>query len=146
MNLDQALIDRIDELCEEGDALASEEEFREALGRYREAWELLPEPKDQRDAATWILAAIGDTHFFLKEHQSALSAMTRALHCPGGAGNPFVHLRLGQCHLETGNQEGAKAELTKAYEEGGEEIFEDEDPKYFALLRSALKPPGGPRS
>lgn len=146
MNLDKTLSDRIDELCEKGDALAANEDFPGALGQYREAWGLLPEPKDQWDAATWILTALGDTHFLFKEYQSALSALARAVQCPGGLGNPFIHLRLGQCHLETRNLDAAKDELTRAYTEAGRDIFEEEDPKYFKLLQSVLKPPPGKTS
>lgn len=146
MNLDKTISDKIDRLCEEGDALAAEEEFREALGKYRGAWELLPEPKDQWEASTWILTALGDAHFLNKEYQSALSALTRAVRCPDGLGNPFIHLRLGQCQLETRNTDAAKDELTRAYMGAGQEIFEEEDPKYFKLIESDLKPPPGKTS
>lgn len=146
MNLDTDLSNRIDRLCEEGDVLAAEEDFRGALEKYRTAWELLPEPKDQWEASTWILTALGDTHFLHKEYQSSLSALTRAVRCPGGLGNPFIHLRLGQCHLEAGDRNAAADELTRAYMEAGQDIFDEEDPKYFKLLQSVLKPPPGKTS
>lgn len=134
-----SLNDEIDRLCEEGDALSDESNFQEALPLYQKAWTLVPEPKDRSPAATWILSALGDTHFYLGEYESGISALTRALHCPDGLGNPFVHLRLGQCYFETRNFDGAKAELQKAFEGAGEEIFEDEDPKYADLIRPAAK-------
>lgn len=138
-----SLYDEIDQLCEEGDAHSEEGDFRAALKLYQEAWSLVPEPKTESDAATWILSALGDTHFLLKEYESGLSALTRAVSCPDGLGNPFIHLRLGQCHFETGNMEGAWSELSKALEGAGEEIFEDEDPKYAALIRPDSKGPRG---
>ena len=146
MSLDKVISDKIDRLCEDGDVLAAEEDFRGALGKYQAAWGLLPEPKDQWEASTWILTALGDTHFLFKEYQSALSALTRAVRCPDGLGNPFIHLRLGQCQLETGNTDAAKDELTRAYMGAGREIFDEEDPKYFRLIESALSPPSGKSS
>lgn len=65
------------------------------------------------------------------------------MHCPGAIGNPFLHLRLGQCQLELGNNDQAADELTRAYMAEGTTIFQDEDPKYLAFLKTQLKPPIG---
>jgi len=53
---------------------------------------------------------------------------------------------LGQCALELGDITKAKDELTRAYMGAGKDIFQDEPPKYFALLRDALVPPAGSNS
>jgi hypothetical protein len=71
------------------------------------------------------------------------------MHCPNGIGNPFIHLRLGQCQFETGNLDSAADELTSAYALEGEELFADDDPKYFEFLKTKntldkpMQKPGG---
>ena len=57
-------------------------------------------------------------------------------------GNPFLHLRLGQCHFELGNLDGAADELARAYMSAGDEIFVGAD-KYFAFLKTRLEAPPG---
>lgn len=64
--LDHALYEQIGALSEAGDALAEDEDFEGALAKYREAFDLLPEPKTQWEAGTWLMAAIGDANFFRK--------------------------------------------------------------------------------
>jgi hypothetical protein len=58
-------------------------------------------------------------------------------------GNPFLHLRLGQCRFELGDLDRAADELARAYMGDGEDVFEDEAPKYLAFLKTRLQPPSG---
>jgi len=60
---------------------------------------------------------------------------------PGGLGNPFIHLRLGQCALEEGHLDEAAEHLARAYMLEGAEILAEDDPKYFEFLKTRLKPP-----
>jgi hypothetical protein len=69
--------------------------------------------------------------------------LANSMHCPDAIGNPFLHLRLGQCQWELGNLDRAADELTRAYMGAGDEIFESEDPKYLSFLKTKLKPPPG---
>lgn len=62
------------------------------------------------------------------------------MRCPEAIGNPFLHLRLGQCQFEVGNLDRAVDELASAYLGAGEEIYEGAD-KYFEFLKTRLKPP-----
>src|SRR5262245_48829022 len=61
--LPQKVHDRIEALCKKGDALAEREKYPAALEQYWAAWDLLPEPRTDWEAATWILAAVGDANF-----------------------------------------------------------------------------------
>ena len=63
--------------------------------------------------------------------------------CPGAVGNPFLHLRLGQIEFELGNAEASANELTRAFAIEGSGIFDDEDPKYFAFLKTQIRAPLG---
>lgn len=137
---------RITKLCQEGDDCVNSDDYQAGLKKYHLAWSLLPEPKEDWEAATWVLSAIGDAHVFSTDFKSAVSAFTNALRCPDGLGNAFVHLRLGECYFELGDSRKAYDEFTRAYMGGGEEIFEDEDPKYLECVKSVLKPPVAPEN
>jgi tetratricopeptide (TPR) repeat protein len=141
--LDDAVYERIQDLCAKGDALVEEDKLPAALKKYWAAWDLIPEPKTAWEAATWILAAIGDANFLSDDFAAARDNLSMAMRCPDAIGNPFLHLRLGQCQFELGNQDRAADELARAYMTEGDEIFEEEDPKYFAFLKNWLKPPPG---
>jgi hypothetical protein len=141
--LPEGILAEIDALCTEADALAKQGRFPEALGRYWAAYDLVPEPKTAWHATTWILVAIGDTNFIAGDYEAGRDNLGMAMHCPDAIGNPFIHLRLGQCQLELGNENRAADELARAYMGGGAEILDHEDPKYFAFVKSVLKPPPG---
>ncbi len=141
--LDEALHGQIREFCAKGDALAEQREFEKAFGYYRDALNLVPEPMEDWEATTWILAAIGDLYFLDHKFEKCLRVFEDAIHCPGGLGNPFIHLRLGQCQYELGSPERAADELTRAYMGGGRELLEQDDPKYLQFLETRLKPPNG---
>lgn len=129
--LDSTLHARISRFCELGDNFAEHNNHSQALDLYQYAWNLLPEPKTQWQAATWILVAMGDSHFLRGNHKVARTKLEEALHCPAGSSNPFIHLRLGQVLFELGEQKDAAAMLKEAYQLGGADIFTGEDDKYL---------------
>ncbi len=137
--LDDKIYARIQKLCAEGDAFAEEEDYSAALEKFKAAWEILPTPATNWEAATWILGAIGDAHFLSGDFAAARDNLTLALTCPNGLGNPFLHLRLGQCQFELNNLDVAKEELTHAFIGAGAEIFKDEEPKYFEFVKPRLQ-------
>lgn len=139
--LSQPLQDQINSLAALGDELAEDGNFPEALEQYWQAWDLLPEPKTEWDAGLWLLVAIGDANFNGEDYAAGRDNLASAMHSPDALGNPFIHLRLGQCQFELGDKEEAAEELTRAYMEAGIEIFEDEDPKYLEFLKTKLQPP-----
>ena len=137
------LHEKVKDLCATGDKLAQFGQFADALNEYWAAWDLLPEPQEKWDAATWILAAIGDANFLNEDFEAGRDNLSMAMHCPEAIGNPFLHLRLGQCQFELGNIKRAVDELARAYMGAGYEIFQEEDPKYYEFLKSQLDPPPG---
>ena len=134
--LDPATHEEIKTLCGRGDQLAEAHAFEEAIAEYNRAWELVPEPKNNWNAATWILAAIADACFLGGYRTSALEAVEYAMTSPGGVGNPFLHLRYGQLLLDVGEKDRAADELMRAYMGGGTEVFEAEDSRYLDFLRT----------
>ena len=135
--------EEIKALCAAGDAAAEKGQFSLAVAVYEKAWALLPEPRFEWKAATWILAAIGDAQFQSGSVKAACETLNDAMHCPDAIGNPFLHLRLGQCQFELGNVPRANDELARAYMGGGSELFAAEDPKYLAHLKTVLREPVG---
>src|SRR5436190_2515901 len=112
--LPKELSDLIDGLCRQGDQFAGMEQYDDAIDKYGQAWDLLPEPRDQWPAATWILMSAGDAHFRLKEFEEAAEILSDALDYPHGDENPFLALRLGQSLLELGQLNDAANALKEA--------------------------------
>jgi len=129
----------IERLSAQGDEHAKESRYADALGNYWAAWDLLPEPKTEWEAATWILAAVGDANFQGGDYTAGRDNLANAMRCPGAIGNPFLHLRLGQCHFELGESDRAADELMRAYMGAGDQIFSEQDPKYLAFLQTRAK-------
>jgi tetratricopeptide (TPR) repeat protein len=130
-------------LCEDGDELVKGKQFDQALLKYEEAWNLLPEPKFEWEAATWILAAIGDAYFFAGKYDLSRTAFKNALKCPDGLENPFIYLRIGETSYELGDRQGAQDSLARAYMLDGRTVFSQEDPKYLLFLSQVMLPPPG---
>ncbi len=138
------LLAQIQSLCETGDQFAGGDEYVDALEHYWQAWDLLPEPQTDYEAATWILTAIGDANYLGGDYEAGRDNLSLAMHCPDALGNPFLHLRLGQCHFELNNLDQAADELARAYMGAGHEIFDGEPKRYFKFLQKRLDaPPGG---
>lgn len=130
---------KITSLSKKGDSLAEKGNYPDALSKYWEAFDLVPEPKTKWDASTWLFAAIGDANFLGGDFQAGVDNLSNGMHCPGAIGNPFLHLRLGQCQFELGNLDRAADELTRAYALEGKEIFAEDDPKYLDFLKTKIE-------
>jgi hypothetical protein len=132
--------DRAERLFDEGEALADQERDREALARFRAAWESLPEPRQEQGSAGRILAGIADSCFYLGDWDGCRRAVQEAFRCGGSPANTFLRLRLGQAHYEKGDEPGAAAWLEPLYLAEGDGPFEGEDPKYLNWIRDRLQP------
>ncbi|WP_353631294.1 tetratricopeptide repeat protein [Pseudomonas canadensis] len=137
--LDVVLHEKIKEYCLSGDMLAEQGNHEEAIVQYNRAWRSVPEPKNSWEASTWILAAIADACFLSGYKGSARDALQYAMTCPGGIGNPFLHLRLGQVYLDEGQEDSAADELMRAYMGAGPEIFANESLHYLNFLKTRAK-------
>ncbi|SHJ76717.1 hypothetical protein SAMN02745163_02547 [Clostridium cavendishii DSM 21758] len=134
---------KITDLCMLGDRLAEKKKYSEAINVYFEALDLLPKPETNWDAATWILTAIGDTDFLMGNYEAGRDNLIAVMHCPNAIGNPFIHLRLGQCQYELEEYDRAADELARAFIIEGEELFAQEDEKYLNFIKSKLEEPEG---
>ena len=134
--MDDVRQQRIAELCVLGEQLARQGGLASALLKYREAFALIPRPVEEHEVSVRVLTALGDTCFLLGRFSEGKHALQGAVRSSGGLGDPFLHLRLGQCELELGHRERAAEELALAYKRGGEALFEGSDPKYLELVRA----------
>lgn len=137
--LDDRTYAEITLLTDQGQALFHEGKLDEARELFMQAWTLIPEPQSEWEATTWLAAAIGDIDFLKGRYADARQTLQFAMLCPGGLGNPFLHLRLGQSQYELGELDRAADELMRAYMGAGEDIFAAEDPKYRAFLATRAK-------
>lgn len=136
--LSVAIHSKIVQYAEQGDLLVEKKEYKAALLNYEAAYDLLPDPKSIWEASTWLLTAIGDVYFLTKEFNAGVQTLNLAMHCPKAIGNPFIHLRLGQCQFEIGDFKRAANELVRTYALEGEWIFEEEDSKYLEFLKTRI--------
>jgi tetratricopeptide (TPR) repeat protein len=132
--MDEATYDGIVALYQEGEQLMQEGRIGSALGKYADAWALIPDPKEGWKISTSVISAIADCWYLTGRYDEVLRALEFGMNCPDAVGNPFLHLRLGQALLEQGQNGRAEKELMRAYEAHGDAIFEHQDPKYLAFL------------
>jgi tetratricopeptide (TPR) repeat protein len=87
-----------------------------------------------------LFMKLGDVYLQGNDPKTALSAYDDAVRLPGGLGNEQLHLRLGKAQFQIGNFTRAADEFARAYMGGGKGIFDREDPRYFAFLKTKIKP------
>ncbi len=134
LTLDVTIATKAREICQQGYLLFDDGDIKSALRQFYSAWTLLPKPQTQWEEAGWILAALGDAYFTKGYFESGREALSSALHCPKASGNPFIHLRLGQCLFELGELNDAQTHFQRVGEGGGAELFAKEPLKYQNLL------------
>ena len=136
MELSDEIYEQIENYSEQGNDYCDAEEWDKAIECFCNALELLPEPKDNWEAATWLYVAIADAFFFMEKYEETLDNLNYARMCPDGIANPFVLMRMGEAYYELNEVELAKRYLFEAYMMEGMEIFENEEDKYLELIRS----------
>lgn len=129
------ILDKVTALSEEGDELVEAGNDAGAISVWRAAFALLPQPQDQWEAATWLLASIGEAQANMGEEEEALATFQRAAKTEDGLVNPFVQIMLGSLLFDHGRDEESEGPLLKAYEMEGEEIFEDFGLQYLEYLQ-----------
>ena len=136
--LDDVVYGRISELSELANDLLNANDAISAIELLLGALNLLPNPKNNWEAYTWINGPLGEAYFILKDYSRAKEVLFDALNGPDGWENPFILLRLGESLYEMGEKDAASQYLARAYMLEGEELFKDEDSKYLVLLKSKL--------
>ncbi|MBR2785742.1 MAG: tetratricopeptide repeat protein [Clostridia bacterium] len=139
MQLGKSYIEDIERICRAADDYVAEGNNDEAYRKYKEALDIIPEPKTAYETATWIFVSIGDLYFKTGRYDLAKDYFYEAKECPNGVSNPYVLFRLGQSLVETNDEKDAKEFLLRAYMLVGDDIFWDEDEKYYNVIKEMIK-------
>lgn len=139
MQLGKSYIEDIERICRAADDYVAEGNNDEAYRKYKEALDIIPEPKTAYETATWIFVSIGDLYFKAGRYDLAKDYFYEAKECPNGVSNPYVLFRLGQSLVETNDEKDAKEFLLRAYMLVGDDIFWDEDEKYYNVIKEMIK-------
>ena len=139
MQLGKNYIEDIERICRAADDYVAEGNNDEAYRKYKEALDIIPEPKTAYETATWIFVSIGDLYFKTGRYDLAKDYFYEAKECPNGVSNPYVLFRLGQSLVETNDEKDAKEFLLRAYMLVGDDIFWDEDEKYYNVIKEMIR-------
>ena len=139
MQLGKSYIEDIERICRAADDYVAEGNNDQAYRKYKEALDIIPEPKTAYETATWIFVSIGDLYFKTGRYDLAKDYFYEAKECPNGVSNPYVLFRLGQSLVETNDEKDAKEFLLRAYMLVGDDIFWDEDEKYYNVIKEMIK-------
>lgn len=104
-----------DRLFAQGEEWADADDAEAAINCFREAWRILPEPRESNPSAVRILAAIADESFFLGHWAGCRDAVQQAFRCGADVANPFLRLRLGQALFELGEVDAAEQWFVPAF-------------------------------
>ena len=135
MELDDKVYDKITQLSKQGNKLLNSNNFDASVEKFNEALNLVPEPKTDWEASTWLYTAIGDAFFLKGDYNRSLNSFYDAYNCPDAVDNPFINLRLGQCLFELEQTNKAEDFLLRAYMLDGTKVFRGEEKKYLTYLR-----------
>lgn len=130
---DVARPQELERLAAWADERQDSQDYEAAVEIWHDLLAQLPEPTTEHPLAMWALAPLGDALFELGRFEEANEALAGAL-LAGGTGEAFVWLRKGQALVEVGDEEAGVEALTSALMLMGDEILDDEDPKYRQLL------------
>lgn len=142
MELSESLHREVRQLGELADSLIEQERYENAIAKFEEAKDLLPEPKTQWDAFSWLMAGIGDAYFLSQQWEKAKEHFLESAQDVESLSNPFIQIRLGQCFFELDDRPKALDHLMRAYMMEGLDIFEEEPKHYYEFLQANIKEKG----
>ncbi len=139
--LSSLLHEQVESHIEIGNAYFDDALFLQAIDCWKAALQIIPFPQNVYSETQWLEVAIADAYFLLGDFPKALLHLERAKENKQAIAyeNPFIMLRLGQCLLEHQRDKEAAEFLQRAYMFEGQDIFADEDPKYFDFLKMQVQ-------
>ncbi len=124
-HLEEKLFDEINALYELGNTYLAANEIDKALQQYENAYSKIPVQQHEWELAEGILLATANAYYVSNNFKKTLETIYR-IKSYKTSNNPFLHLRLSQAYLGLHENEKANEHISKAYLNGGIEIFEDE--------------------
>lgn len=137
-DLNPTLKEQVVALCNKALEAQEEERYHASNRDLQKMYELLPEPKSEWKAYTWLISNMADNHFEQEEYAEGFKMFSEVFKLDTTAtDNAYLCLRRGQCALEIKNQDVASELLARAFQLEGKELFEDEHLKYLKLVKQA---------
>lgn len=94
---EQEIYQKIEELCQSGEAAFDDDELESALEYYLEAWDLIPQPRGGYEGTGWVAAAIGEVLFEQEKYKESFDYYEEAYYAIGGKLNPYINFMMGKC-------------------------------------------------
>ncbi len=138
MELSENLYAKIIALSEEADEMFESGLIEKSIELNVKALSLVPVPKEEWEATTWLATAIGDGFYELGGLENANTYYELSYKSPGGIENPYVNFCLGQINYDFRRFDKSQEFFMRAYMLGGYEVFEGEDPKYFETIKNNI--------
>ncbi len=91
--------------------------------------------------ARYISIRIGLIYVYAKMWDAAINAFAEAISYKDSVGNPFLHLRIGECAFHLGSAKDADDNLARALIMGGLSAFDGEDEALKKRVLQILQPP-----
>lgn len=137
VDLDSEIYSEILELSNAGNAHMDSGEYHLAQQCFELALKKLPFPAEAWEAYVWLMAGLIDALYHIKNYGRALCEIEEVIKKTDEKLNSFLILRLGQCLYEKGQPESV-GYLCEAYIREGEEIFSEENIKFFRVVKDEL--------
>ena len=132
--------DAVEARCRQGLNHAAAGRHDDAAASYLAAWTLLPEPREERSEARWILSAVVGAALARGCHEQALE-LHRAVREAAGEANARLRVALAEVGLELGQPELAREELALAVERAGPGVLLQGGAACRSLLGEGTVPP-----
>jgi tetratricopeptide (TPR) repeat protein len=103
------------------------------------SWELFPEPKYRWDSSQSFIKTVGEFYLEWRRYHEAERWATNIFKCDPLPNDPAPYILLGKIYYESGRNDLAKKNLTKAFELGGRRGFVGENSKYMEFAQEQMK-------
>ncbi len=128
----QPLSDQIVAIVEQGNRSHEDHKWDQALDKYTEAWELLPEPIAHWDLTEWIASCKVSVYMDRQDYQQAREWALLALEAvKDNPRHTSARINVGITCYETGDTSEAYTWFEQAYQFGGTRAFQGFDRKYL---------------
>jgi tetratricopeptide (TPR) repeat protein len=128
----QLLSDQIVAIVEQGNRLHHDHKWDQALDKYAEAWELLPEPIAHWDLTEWIASCKVSIYMERQDYQQANEwALIAVEAVKDNPRQTSAKITVGMICYETNNKEEAYRWFEEVHNFGGARAFQGFDRKYL---------------
>ena len=131
---------KIVSIGEEGNRFARNKDYTAAIGNYKKAWELLPEPKlEWEPHSMWLSSSFYDAYLALKDYKKAEFWAQNRLKAVSSDIDTGPYTDLGMVYYELGQYDKAYEYFDIAYQGGQTRAFKERPKKYLNFYLKEAK-------